>query len=52
MNTETNTEMHGATRELTIAELEVVNGGAGRVTIKNVFNDPFFNPWVKVVEKD
>jgi hypothetical protein len=52
MNTEMNNEMHSATHELTIDELEVVSGGAGIIPVKNVFNDPFFNPWVKVVEKD
>ena len=51
MNTEMNKEMHNAARELTIDELEVVNGGAGRIPVKNVFDDPFFNPWVRVVEK-
>jgi hypothetical protein len=52
MNIEMNQKMHSAVRELTIDELEVVIGGAGRTPVKNVFNDPFFNPWVKVVEKD
>jgi hypothetical protein len=52
MNIGLNTGMRSTTRELTIDELEVVSGGAGRIPVKNVFNDPFFNPWVKVVEKD
>jgi hypothetical protein len=52
MNTEMNNEIHRATHELTSDELEVVSGGAGRTPVKNVFNDPFFNPWVKIVEKD
>jgi hypothetical protein len=52
MNTEMNEEIGSAARELTIDELEVVIGGAGRIPVKNVFDDPFFNPWVKVVEKD
>jgi hypothetical protein len=51
MNTEMNKEMRDAARELTIDELEVVNGGTGRIPVKNVFDDPFFNPWVRVVEK-
>ena len=52
MNIEMNTEMRSATHELTIYELEVVSGGAGRIPVKNVFDDPFFNPRVRVVEKD
>jgi hypothetical protein len=52
MNTEMNKETHSATRELTIDELEVVSGGAGIIPVKNVFNDLFFYPWIKVVEKD
>jgi hypothetical protein len=52
MNTELNSEIHSATRELTIDELEVVSGGASRIVIRNVFDDPFFNPRVKIVEKD
>jgi hypothetical protein len=51
MNTEMNKEMRSATSELTIDELEIVSGGAGRIPVKNVFNDPFFNPGVKIVEK-
>ena len=47
-----NTEMNNTTRELTVDELEVVNGGAGRIPVRNVFDDPFFNPGVKVVVKD
>jgi hypothetical protein len=52
MNTEMNKEMRDAARELTIDELEVVNGGTGRIPVRNVFDDPFFNPGVKIVEKD
>jgi hypothetical protein len=52
MNTEMNKETHSATRELTIDELEIVNGGTGRIVLKNVFNDPFFNPSVRIVETD
>jgi hypothetical protein len=51
MNTEMNKEMRNSTRELTIDELEIVNGGAGRIPVRNVFDDPFFNPGVKIVEK-
>jgi hypothetical protein len=52
MNTEMKNEMHSATRELIVDELEVVSGGAGIIPVKNVFNDLFFYPWIKVVEKD
>jgi hypothetical protein len=52
MNAEMNKEIHSATRELTIDELEVVSGGTGHIVIRNVFDDPFFNPGVKVVVKD
>jgi hypothetical protein len=52
MNTELNKEMHNATRELTIDELEVVSGGTGHIVIRSVFDDLFFNPGVKVVVKD
>jgi hypothetical protein len=52
MNAEMNKEIHSATRELTIDELEVVSGGTGHIVIRNVFDDLFFNPGVKVVVKD
>jgi hypothetical protein len=52
MNTDVNSEMHSATPELTVDELEVVSGCAGIIPVKNVFNDPFFNPWVKIAAKD
>jgi hypothetical protein len=52
MTTEMNKDINNATRELTIDELEVVNGGGGRIVFHNVFNDLFFNPNIKVVEKD
>jgi hypothetical protein len=52
MTTELKSEIHSPTRELTIDELKVVSGGAGRIVIRNVFDDPFFNPSVKIVEKD
>jgi hypothetical protein len=52
MTTVMNKHMNDATRELTIDELEVVSGGGGRIVFHNVFNDLFFNPNIRVVEKD
>jgi hypothetical protein len=52
MTTEMNKDMNDAIRELTIDELEVVSGGGGRIVLHNVFNDLFFNPNIRVVEKD
>jgi hypothetical protein len=51
MKTETNNEMYDSTRELAIDELEIVSGGTGRSPARNVFDDPFFNPNIRIVEK-